>query len=254
MQTCSVIQAHSPDFYNPPPLDADSVSRVSETYGITMDAALYRLFTPSPHSRRFDTKDIEAPHSRSCAAALCWQERVKWDLSQKAVARDVKAWELHSHVFSFCKSVHFHSSDAEGHDWWTSSVLALCKSLAMCSHGTGKGMVEMGDLVSTQSCKFLLRGPAYMLYSDVKLCGSTRNVFCSRLLQDLKRVFDQHSTQVWLWSIQRLTITPSKFSWICTFTEREFPQNHNPRMQIRKLLWFRIRASAEAPWIHLKNP
>ena len=76
-------------------------------------------------------------------------------------------------------------------------MLALCKSLAMCSHGTGKGMVEMGDPVSTQSCKILLRGPAYMLYSDVKLCGSTRNVFCSRLLQDLKRVFDQHSTQVW---------------------------------------------------------
>ena len=75
--TCIVIQAHLPDFYNPPPLDADSVSRVSEIYGITMDAALYRLFfTPSPHSRRFDTKDIEAPHSRSCAAALCWQERV----------------------------------------------------------------------------------------------------------------------------------------------------------------------------------
>ena len=73
IQTCIVIQAHLPDFYNPPPLDADSVSRVSETYGITMDAALYRLFfTPSPHSRRFDTKDIEAPHSRSCAAALCW--------------------------------------------------------------------------------------------------------------------------------------------------------------------------------------
>lgn len=73
-QTCIVIQAHLPDFYNPPPLDADSVSRVSETYGITMDAALYRLFfTLEP---RFDTKDIEAPHSRSCAAALCWQERV----------------------------------------------------------------------------------------------------------------------------------------------------------------------------------
>ena len=58
IQTCSVIQAHLPDFYNPPPLDADSVSRVSETYRITMDAALYRLFTPSPPSRGFDTKDL----------------------------------------------------------------------------------------------------------------------------------------------------------------------------------------------------
>lgn len=58
-------------------------------------------------------------------------------------------------------------------------------------------MVEIGDQVRTQSCKIWLGGPAYTLYSHVRLCASTRNVFCTRLFQDLKRVFDQHSTQVW---------------------------------------------------------
>lgn len=84
-----------PDFYNPPPLDADSVSRVPVASGNAASFSLLKKyckfvtckFGQAVQDRfRYHTANslavekgeqfwVEAPHSRSCTAALCWQER-----------------------------------------------------------------------------------------------------------------------------------------------------------------------------------